>query len=183
MNPLALLGAWRWLAYAAIALAAVLAVRWEYSRVDQRGYDRADAAWRLQIAQDAAAAQETARLREQAARRREGELVEISRKVEVNYAQTKQRAASEAAAAGDELAALRSVLDDRAQADAGRLGAGGAACPDPAASGRADAARTERQLLGLCAATAVGLAQEADRLEGKLTALQEWVRQMLAPGK
>lgn len=179
MNPLALLGAYRWLVYAGIALAAVLAIRWEYSRVDQAGYNRADAAWRLQIATDAAAAQKTARLREQAARQREGELVKISNQVQVQYAKVKQQAASDAVAAGDELAALRSVLDDRAQDDAGRLGAGGAACPDPAASARIDGARTERQLLGQCAAVAVGLAQEADRLEGKLSALQQWVSGVL----
>ncbi len=58
MNPLAWLNPGRWLLWFIFACACVLFVRHEYARVDQRGYDRAEATYKAAIsAQKAAAAQ------------------------------------------------------------------------------------------------------------------------------
>ena len=51
-----------------------------------------------------------------------------------------------------------------------------AASKTPTTAPGIDGAGAERQLLGACAATLVGLAKEADRIEAKLTGLQDHVR-------
>lgn len=52
---------------------------------------------------------------------------------------------------------------------------------NPTAACRVDAGGTERELLGQCAATLVRLAKEADRVESKLTGLQDYVNQVVKP--
>jgi hypothetical protein len=84
------------------------------------------------------------------------------------HEKTKRANAVSAAAASDELGGLRNELAAR---DASATEAPAAAC-------RTDAGRAERELLGLCATTLIELAKEADRLEGKLGALQDYVRQI-----
>lgn len=71
-----------------------------------------------------------------------------------------------AASADRELDGLRSALTAR---DSSTTEAAPTAC-------RIDAGRAERELLGLCAANFVGLAKEADRIEAKLTALQDYIK-------
>ncbi len=167
----------RWLALLLAAALAVAAVRWEYARVERRGHDKANAAWTAQIAKDNEAAAETHRLRERGARLRERSLLDATRNTEVEYAQFKRSAASEAAVVRGQLADLDRLLK---LADGGaQPSAGGGAGENPAAASRVDGARVERQLFGHCAETLVGMGLEAERLRGKLTALQGWVARVV----
>lgn len=52
---------------------------------------------------------------------------------------------------------------------------------NPPASCRIDAGGAERELLGQCATTLVRVAQEADRVEGKLNGLQDYIKQVVKP--
>jgi len=82
------------------------------------------------------------------------------------HEKTKRANAASAAAAGSELDGLRHEIATRDRA----------ATAAPGAAGRADASGAERELLGQCASVLVGVAQEADRIEAKLGALQDYVR-------
>lgn len=52
---------------------------------------------------------------------------------------------------------------------------------NPPAACRVDAGGAERELLGQCATTLVRVAQEADRVEGKLNGLQDYVTRVVKP--
>ncbi len=98
------------------------------------------------------------------------ELNTAKQKVEEDYALEKRKAAVAARSARAELDGLRQELY-------------ALPTPDPAAlvqatpsTGRVDAGTIERQLLGECATTLVGVAAEADLLAAQLVGLQRYVR-------
>jgi Flp pilus assembly protein TadB len=128
--------------------------------VRQQRHDAAD-----EVRQEYAAAATRAAL---AALKKQERLQDAVNQVGERHEKTKRANAASAAAASDELDGLRNELAAR---DA-------AATEAPAAACGVDAGRAERELLGLCATTLIGLAKEADRLEGKLGALQDYVRQI-----
>lgn len=103
-----------------------------------------------------------------AAMKNQERLQDAVNQVGERHEKTKRANEAAAAAASDELDGLRSELASRDTA----------ATEAPAAACRIDAGRAERELLGLCATTLIGVAKEADRLEGKLGALQDYVRQI-----
>jgi hypothetical protein len=82
----------------------------------------------------------------------------------------KRRAEAAASAAGRQLDRLRHALAQRREPTS-----------DPEAAGRADAAR-ERELLAACGAALADMGRDADRIAGKVTALQAWVRGVCADG-
>lgn len=109
---------------------------------------------------------------ERAARQRERELVLARQQVEEAYAKHKRQAASAAAAARSELDRLRITLANPRVT----------ATPGTAAQPRADGpGSAERELLAACAGEVQGLAAEADRLAGKVTGLQSYVREVCLP--
>jgi len=93
-------------------------------------------------------------------------LQEAVQTVGERHEKTKRANAASAAAVGSELDSLRNDLAARDRA----------ATAAPSAASRADASGAERELLGSCAGALVGVAQEADRIEAKLGALQDYVR-------
>lgn len=52
---------------------------------------------------------------------------------------------------------------------------------NPTTACRVDAGGAERELLGQCAAAFVAVAKEADRVEGKLNGLQDYIKQVVKP--
>lgn len=109
-----------------------------------------------------------------AAMKTQERLQEAVQRIGEKNEQTKRQNAAAAAGAEHELGSLREQLAARDRADASAASA---------ASG-ADAARAERELLGSCAGALVGMAQEADRVEAKLSGLQDYVRSVcLRPAK
>jgi len=127
------------------------------------GQEHTQVRWDRQVSE-----QKTQALKAQdQAREKERNLIAERQKVEEKYVQQKRKDDLDAAAARTELERLRDEL-----ASPGRQ-----ACPDTASSGRAYAGvGLERELLGHCATALVGLAQEADRLEGLVVGLQGYVR-------
>lgn len=124
------------------------------------------AAWDKERAELTAKALEA----EQAARKKEQELVTQRQKLEEKYAQDKRKAAAAAAGAQSELDRLRDAIAAAPSCQAGA---------DPAAAGRAaGAARLELELLGACATALTDLAAEADRLETRVVGLQQYVKQV-----
>jgi Tfp pilus assembly protein PilV len=97
-------------------------------------------------------------------------LQEAVQTVGEKHEETKRANVASAGAASAELARLRD-----------ELARSGNAAEAPKAACRIDAGRTERELLGQCAGVVQNLAAEADRLEGKLTGLQEYVRAIQTP--
>lgn len=104
---------------------------------------------------------------EQAARDQEFEFAESARKAANVYARNVARHQAAAAGARAELDGLRDAIDSSPA---------GAACSAAGTARGPDVAGVFRELFGACAATLQSLAGEADRIEGKLTALQEHVR-------
>lgn len=113
--------------------------------------------------QKAAAAATAAAL---AAIKTQERLQEAVQTVGERHEKTKRANAASAAAAGSELDGLRHELAARDRA----------ASSAPSAAGRPDASGAERELLGVCAGALAGMAQEADRIQAKLGALQDYVR-------
>ena len=151
-----------WWARALILAALVAAVGFAIHHLaasrQQIGYDRAQAEYTA-----------AALVADQAARAKEHQLQATVATLGQQHEKTKQRAAVAAAAAGAELDGLRSDL-------AARDGAAGA---NPAATCGTDAARAgriERELLQQCAAALQTVAAEADRIAGRLSGLQDYVR-------
>ena len=116
---------------------------------------------------------EVAMKAEREQREKEQALQTERQKVEVEYEQIKKKAAADAALAQSELDRLRDALASRDRA----------ARQNPTASCGAHAgAGPERELLGSCATSLVGMAQEADRLTGMVSGLQAYVKNVcLAP--
>lgn len=124
------------------------------------------AAWDKERAELTAKALEA----EQAARKKEQELVAQRQKLEEKYAQDKRKAAAAAAGAQSELDRLRDAI---AAAPGCQAGA------NPAAASRAaGASRLESELLGHCAQALTDLAAEADRLETRVLGLQQYVKEV-----
>lgn len=100
------------------------------------------------------------------ARTRETTLTAAKQKAEEQYVQEKQKHAATAAGARTELGKLRNALASR-----------GAASESPAAcTGTDGCPRLERELFGQCASALTSMAAEADRLEGIIVGLQEYVK-------
>lgn len=144
----------------AAGLAAILVASHGYAY--QRGRAAVQAQWDAERARQAEAALKA----EQAQRAKEHALQEEKRKVEVQYAETKKKAASDAAAAQSELDRLRNALAARDRA----------ASKDSATTGRVDVTGIERELLGECASALVGMGTTAQRLAGKVLGLQGYVK-------
>lgn len=145
--------------WAVLALAAVLGFTHFTAYRTGKGVVRAE--WDKDKAQRMAQALEA----EQAARKKEQELVAERKKLEDRYAQNKRKADISAAAARTELDRLRDELAaprDRAS-------------KDPATASRADAGTFEGQLLGACATALVAVASDADRLAAQVVGLQQYV--------
>jgi Skp family chaperone for outer membrane proteins len=103
---------------------------------------------------------------EQEARAKEQSLQEAKQKAEAEYAETKKKAASDAALANSELERLRDALASRDRA----------ASQDPATERRAYGATVERKLFGECAQALVGMASDAQIIKDRLVGLQSYVR-------
>jgi vancomycin resistance protein YoaR len=129
----------------------------------QRGKAAVQAKWDAEKARVMQAALKA----EREQRAKEHVLQEEKRKVEVQHAETKKKAASDAAAAQSELERLRDTLAARDRA---------ARQNSPAERGTHAVTGLERELLGHCASSLVGMAKEADRLEGVIVGLQGYVK-------
>lgn len=128
-------------------------------------------AWRYdsQVAAMQKAHAESMQKAEQAARNREQALSAYRQESEEKYVQEKTRAATAANRARSELDGLRNELYALSAPKQG------AAATAPS---RADAGAPERQLLGQCATTLVGVAAEADRLAAVVVGLQGYVKEV-----
>ncbi len=105
---------------------------------------------------------------EQAARKREQELMAQRQQVENRYVQEKRKAVAAATATRSDLDRLRDEL---------AIAPASCPAPDPSAASRvASGARLERELFGACATALADLAQEADRLETIVVGLQQYVK-------
>lgn len=121
------------------------------------------AKWDKQIA----AQKEAALNAEQAARKKEQELIDAKQLAEQKYVQLKKQAAVSSAAANDELGRLR----DELATSSNPTRQDSPTCP------RTDArAGLESELLGYCAKALTDLAAEADRLETLVVGLQQYVK-------
>lgn len=104
---------------------------------------------------------------EQDARRREHDMLAARQKAEERYEQEKRKAAVASSRARSELDGLRDLL----------YAIGPTGPKDPAPALRADGRATlERELLGGCASTLVGMAAEADHLAAVVVGLQTYVK-------
>lgn len=104
---------------------------------------------------------------EQAARSREHDMLAARQKAEERYELEKRKAAVAGSRARSELDGLRNEL----------YAISPPSPKDPATPLRADdRASLERELLGSCASTLVGLAAEADRLAAVVVGLQSYVK-------
>ncbi len=102
---------------------------------------------------------------EKDARAKEQELLAAKQKAEAAYVREKQKAAAASAGARDALDGMRNALAER---DAAK---------ETAPGSRVDAgAGLERDILGRCAQTLVGLAAQADRLEAVVVGLQGYIK-------
>ena len=154
----------RVIALVAIALALAMGGRWCYVQ----GAKGVQSEWDADIAQrtaQALAASEAARATEQALQTRVG-------RIDRAYQDQKRATATVAAAAADGLRNLEAILAAPA----------GASSSAVAASGNYGAGGLERELLGNCAAALAELGRTADRLEGKVVALQEYIKATARPG-
>lgn len=102
---------------------------------------------------------------EKAARLREQQLIEEKQKAEAAYVDQKRKAAVAVSGARTELERLRDAL-----------AASSASEQTPASPRAADRAGLEQHLLGQCAASLVGMAAEADRLETLVVGLQGYIK-------
>lgn len=104
---------------------------------------------------------------EQAARDQEFQFAEAARKARDEYARNIARQQAAAAGARAELDSLRDAIANSAPSPA---------CTGASSPGGIDVTGTLRELLGSCAGTLSDMAAEADRVKGRLTALQDHVR-------
>ena len=104
---------------------------------------------------------------EEAARQREQSLSVFRQQAEEKYVQEKTRAAAAASRARTELDGLRDALYAPRP---------GPASQDATAACRIVDSSPERELLGQCATTLVGVAAEADRLAAQVVGLQGYVK-------
>lgn len=143
----------RWLLYGGLLLALLVGyAAWE-RHIEAKGYERAQAEYTAA----ALKASEAARAKEQA-------LTIANQGVDRAYQVEKTRRAAAERVAADRLRDLEAAIVERGTPEAiSRInGTGG----------------LERELLGNCAQTVQSLAIEADRLEGKVVGLQNYVNQV-----
>jgi hypothetical protein len=146
----------------AAALIVALALSAGAWKAYSMGKASVQAEWDADVAQRTAQALEA----EKAARARESELQTKVGRVDRAYQDQKRATAHVAAAAADGLRNLETILAAPAAASSGAV----------AASGNHGAGSPERELLGSCAASLVGLGKEADRMALKVLTLQEYIR-------
>lgn len=146
----------------AAALIVALALSAGAWKAYSMGKASVQAEWDADVAQRTAQALEA----EKAARARESELQTKVGRVDRAYQEQKRATAHVAAAAADGLRNLEAILAapnspaSTATASSGNHGTGG----------------VERELLGSCAASLVGLGKEADRMAAKIVTLQEYIK-------
>lgn len=156
-----ILGLLRAVPLAAWAVVAALAYGgWQHHRATAN--EKRAAAAQVQAAQQSAA-----REAESKARAQEQRNAEAIQNVATAYG---QRLAQKGVAAAGARAGLGQLRDTIAAAPS-------CAAQDAATAGRVDAARAVGELFGACAAALQDVAAEADRLEAKLTALQQYERE------
>lgn len=165
MTVLALLGrvplSW-WLLLAVAAWGGVGRLQLQSARAEL-------ASARLEFATAAAAAASAAADAQRQAREVEGQWADNTRRAADAYSQTATRLRVDAGRARDELGRLQRILAAPAAPASGAAAAPGPAC-------RADDATNARLVVGRCAEALAGVAAAADQCEGRLSALQEWVR-------
>lgn len=147
--------------HAAAAIVSAALAAWGAWAVQDWRYDAKLAQMRQAYAQGLQKAEEEAR-------RREHDMLAARQKAEERYDQEKRKAAVAGSRARSELDGLRNEL----------YAISPPADPkDPAPTLRADGRATlERELLGNCATTLVGMAAEADRLAAVIVGLQTYVK-------
>jgi hypothetical protein len=153
--------------HAAAAIVSAALAAWGAWAVQDWRYD-------AQLAKMNQAYAQSLQQAEQAARGREHELLAARQKAEERYDQEKRKAAVAVSRARGELDGLRNEL----------YAISPPADPkDPAPALRADGRATlERELLGTCATTLVGMAAEADRLAAQVVGLQSYVKDVCLAG-
>jgi hypothetical protein len=152
--------------HVAAALVSAAITSWGAWQVQEWRYDAKVAQMKQGYAQSLQKAEELAR-------KREHDLLAARQKAEDQYDLEKRKAAAAATRSRSELDWLRSEL----------YAIGAPSAKDPAPAIRADGrSGLERELLGSCASTLVGVAAEADRLAAVVVGLQTYVRSVcLAP--
>lgn len=128
-------------------------------------------AWRYdaQVAQMKQGYAQSLQRAEELARKREHDLLAARQKAEDQYDLEKRKAAAAVTRSRSELDGLRNELYAISPPGA----------KDPSAALRADGrAGLERELLGSCASTLVGVAAEADRLAAVVVGLQGYVKEV-----
>jgi hypothetical protein len=146
--------------WAGIALALVLAASHWF--MYGAGKNAIQVKWDADVSkriQDALAA-------EQAARAKEKALAAERHELEKRYADEKRKAAAAAAGAKSELDRLRREI----------AAAGGPGAADSATAGGAHGAAAFPELLGACAGALFDLGQEADRIKGIASGLQDYAK-------
>ena len=146
----------------AVAAAIALALAASHWKAYRTGQDAITAEWDKDIAQRTAAALEAS----EKARKVEQELSAKVRKVSDDFQNQKRATQHVAAAVAVGMRELETALTAPAVASSGAV----------ASAGNHGTGGTERELLGSCAATLVGLGQEADRMALKIVTLQEYIR-------
>lgn len=164
MNILAALLSPRVIVAIVVALVLAMGGRWCWVQ----GAKGVQAEWDADIAQRTSLALAAS----EAARKTEQELSAKVGRVDRAYQDQKRATATVAAAAADGLRNLEAILAAPA----------GASSSAVAASGNYGAGGLERELLGNCAAALTELGKQADRLEGKVVALQEYIKATARPG-
>jgi hypothetical protein len=146
--------------HAAAAIASAALAAWGAWTVQDWRYD-------AKLAQMNQAYAQGLQQAEQAARSREHDLLAARQKAEERYELEKRKAAVAGSRARSELDGLRNEL----------YAIPAPSPKDPAPAIRADDRATlERELLGSCAKTLVGMAAEADRLAAVVVGLQTYVK-------
>lgn len=151
--------------YARLAAAAVVAVALAMShwKAYRSGQDAITAEWQADIAQRTAEALEAS----EAARKRESELLTKVGRVDRAYQDQKRATATVAAAVAVGMRELETALT---------APAGAASDTAVAATRDHGTGGLERELLGHCARTVQAMAGEAQRLQGKVVGLQEYIK-------
>ena len=150
--------------YSRIAAAIVLAVflAGVYWKGHTSGAKSVQTAWDADVAARTAQALEAS----EAARKVEQELTAKVGKVDRAYQDQKRATATVAAAAADGLRNLEAIL----------TAPNSPASATVASAGNHGAGSAERELLGSCAASLVGMGKEADRMALKVLTLQEYIK-------
>ena len=146
----------------AVAAAIALALAASHWKAYTKGRDVVRVEWALDVAERTQAALAAS----EAARARESELQTKVGRVDRAYQESKRATEHVARAAADGLRNLEAILAAPAVASSGAV----------ASAGNHGTGSAERELLGSCAASLVGMGKEADRMALKVLTLQEYIR-------